>query len=184
MWINLWHKTHKSICWGGIKNKFAFIILYNFLHSVRVQKYCYRYPARKIHILRGSRCSRLRGLSLTLNQVPQALLSIWASQNLKDQGKQIDRRTIYPLLECYLSNHHHEHSNEGEYSFTACQLHQVRLRQHLAWGSIPHVSSYFLTYLFTYIFLLWDMKQIKRCITFRKPINVSLSIYLCFLYDL
>jgi hypothetical protein len=30
----------------------------------------------KIHLLRGSRRSRLRGLSLTLNQVSQALLSI------------------------------------------------------------------------------------------------------------
>jgi hypothetical protein len=36
-----------------------------------------RDPARKIHVLRGSKCSRLRGLSLTFNQVPQALLSIF-----------------------------------------------------------------------------------------------------------
>jgi hypothetical protein len=35
-----------------------------------------RDPAKKIHELRGSRCSRLRGLSLTINKVPQALLSI------------------------------------------------------------------------------------------------------------
>jgi hypothetical protein len=32
MQINLWHKTHKSSCCGGIKiNKDAFIILYKFL---------------------------------------------------------------------------------------------------------------------------------------------------------
>ena len=137
------------------------------MHSVKV----YRDPARKIHILRGSRCWRLRGLSLTFNQVPQALLSIWASQNLKDQGKLANKKMICPLSKCCLSSHHHEHSDEGEYSFTACQLHQARLRQHLAWGraSPMYLAKYFLTYLFTYIFLLWEMKQIKRCIIYRNP---------------
>jgi hypothetical protein len=62
--------------WRKNKNKEACIILYNSLHGIKVQKYYFEDPARKIHRLRGSRYLRHRGLSLTLNQVPQALLSI------------------------------------------------------------------------------------------------------------
>jgi hypothetical protein len=62
--------------WHKNKNKEACIVLYNFLHSIKVQKDYFEDPTRKIQMLRGSRYLRLRGLSLTLNQVPQALLSI------------------------------------------------------------------------------------------------------------
>jgi hypothetical protein len=62
--------------WRKNKNKEACIVLYNSLHSIKVQKDYFEDPARKIHMVRGSRYLRLRGLSLTLNQVPQALLSI------------------------------------------------------------------------------------------------------------
>jgi hypothetical protein len=66
----LWWRKNKN------KNKEACIVLYNSFHNIKVQKDYFEDPARKIHVLRGSRYLRLRGLSLTLNQVPQALLSI------------------------------------------------------------------------------------------------------------
>jgi hypothetical protein len=62
--------------WHKNKNKEACIILYNSLHSIKVQKDYFEDPARKIHMLRSSRYLRLRDLSLTVNQVPQALLFI------------------------------------------------------------------------------------------------------------
>jgi hypothetical protein len=75
--------------------------------------------ARKIHLLRGS---RLRGLSLTLNQVSQALLSILSF--IEFEGS-TDRRTNCPLSECCLNNHHHKHSDEGSTtSLSTCFIKQ------------------------------------------------------------
>jgi hypothetical protein len=125
-------------------------------------------------MLRGSRYLRLRGLSLTLNQVPQALLSIWASQNSKDQEKLTDGRTLCPLPECFLNSHYHKHSDKRNTPFTVSQLHQSRLCQHPAWGRAPPVSSYVFPYLSIYLFIF---ALIKRCITFRKP-NKCFLLYL------
>jgi hypothetical protein len=126
------------------------------LHSIKVQKDYFEDPARKIHMLRGSRYLRLRGLSLTLNQVPQALLSIWASQNSKDKEKLTDGRTLCPLPECCLNSHHHKHSDKGNTpSLSVNYINQYYVNIQLGGEHHLYLATYFLTYLFIYLFLLW-----------------------------
>jgi hypothetical protein len=112
----------------------------------------------KILELRGSRHSRLRSLSLTLNQVPQALLSILSF--IEFEGS-TDRRTNCSWSECSLAIYHHKHSDEGSTpSLSTSFIKQDYVNIQLGGEHPPYIQlSVFLpTDLFTFA-LIYEIKK-------------------------